>query len=99
MHKSIVSILAGLLVLTPLAAQAVTIHNRIDNQQHRIYQGVKNGSISPREYRRLERRQDNIEASRRRDIHSGGKLTQAEKHRLNHRLHRLSNKIYRTKHN
>jgi hypothetical protein len=98
-NKSIVSILAGLLVLTPLAAQAVPIQHRIDNQQHRIYRGVKNGSISPKEYRRLERRQDNIEAARRRDIHSGGKLTQGEKHRLNHRLNRLSKTIYRTKHN
>jgi hypothetical protein len=88
-----------LLVITPLAAQAGPIHNRIDNQQHRIYQGVKHGSISPKEFRQLERREGNIEAARRRDVRSGGKLTQAEKYRLNHRLNRLSNTIYRTKHN
>ncbi len=99
MNKSILAIITGLLVFMPLAAQAGPIHNRIDNQQQRIYHGVKNGSISPKEYRRLERRQDNIEAARRRDVRSGGKLTHAEKHRLNHRLNRLSNTIYRTKHN
>jgi hypothetical protein len=99
MNKSIVAILAGLLVLTPLAAQAGPIQNRIDNQQQRIYSGVKHGSISPKEYRRLERREDNIEAARRRDVRSGGKLTQGEKHRLNHRLNGLSKTIYRTKHN
>lgn len=99
MNRSIVAIITGLLVLTPLAAQAGPIQNRTNNQQHRIYQGVKNGSISPKEYRRLERRQDNIEASRRRDVRSGGKLTQGEKHRLNYRLNRLSKTIYRTKHN
>jgi hypothetical protein len=99
MNKSILAIVTGLLVLTPLAAQAGPIQNRIDNQQQRIYQGVKNGSISPKEYRHLERREDNIEAARRRDVRSDGKLTHAEKHRLNHRLNRLSNTIYRTKHN
>jgi hypothetical protein len=99
MNKSIVAIVTGLLVLMPLAAQAGPLQNRINNQQQRIYHGVKNGSISPKEYRRLERRQDNIEAARRRDIRSGGKLTRSEKHRLNYRLNRLSNTIYRTKHN
>jgi hypothetical protein len=99
MNRSIVAIVTGLLVFTPLVAQAGPIHNRIENQQQRIYNGVKNGSISPKEYRRLERREDNIEAARRRDVRSGGKLTQGEKHRLNHRLNGLSNSIYRAKHN
>ena len=79
MNKSIVAIVTGLLVLMPLAAQAGPIQNRINNQQQRIYRGVKNGSISPKEYRRLDRRQDNIEAARRRDIRSGGKLTPSKK--------------------
>jgi hypothetical protein len=99
MNKSIVAIVTSLLVLTPLAAQAGPLQNRLNNQQQRIYQGVKNGSISPKEYRRLERRQDKIEAARRRDVRDGGKLTRGEKHRLNHRLNGLSNSIYRTKHN
>ncbi len=99
MNKSIIAVLAGLLVFTPLVAQAGPIHNRINNQQHRIYGGVKNGSISPKEFRQLERREDNIEASRRRAVRSGGKLTQGEKNRLNRRLDRQSNSIYRAKHN
>jgi hypothetical protein len=99
MNKSIVALVTGLLVLTPLVAQAGPIQNRMNHQQTRIYQGVKNGSISPKEYRQLERRQDNIEVSRRRAIHSGGKLTRSEKYRLNHRLNHLSNSIYRAKHN
>jgi hypothetical protein len=99
MNKVAIAILSGLLVLTPLAAQAGPIQNRINNQQQRIYQGVKNGTISRQEFRRLERREGNIEAARVRDVRSGGKLTQAEKYRLNHRLNRLSNSIYRAKHN
>lgn len=99
MNKSIVAILSGLLVLTPLAAQAGSIQNRINHQQHRTYVGVKNGSVSLKEFRQIDRREDRIEAARIRDIRSGRKLTQAEKNRLNHRLNKLSHKIYHDKHN
>jgi hypothetical protein len=99
MNKSIIAILTGLLVLTPLAAQAGAIQNRVNNQEHRTYTGVKNGSISPKEYRQIDRREENIEAARLRAIRSGGKLTQAEKHRLNHRLNHNSKTIYNYKHN
>jgi hypothetical protein len=98
MNKSIVAIFAGLLVLTPIAAQAGQIQNRINRQQQRTYVGVKKGSISPKEFRQIERREDKIEAARFRAIRSGGKLTQVEKNRLNHRLNKLSNTIYRDRH-
>jgi hypothetical protein len=99
MNKSIIAIFTGLLVLTPLAAQAGQLQDRLNNQQQRIYTGVKNGSISQQEYRHLERREDNIEAARLRAIRSGGKLTQAEKNRLHHRLNHNSKNIYNYKHN
>ncbi len=99
MNKSIIAILTGLLVLAPLAAQAGSLQNRINNQGHRTYTGVKNGSISPKEYRQIDRREDNIEAARLRAIRSGGKLTQREKNRLNHRLNHNSKTIYNYKHN
>jgi hypothetical protein len=99
MNKSIIAIFTGLLVLTPLAAQAGSLQNQINNQEQRTYTGVKNGSISPKEYRQLDRREDKIEAARLRAIRSGGKLTQAEKHRLNHRLNQNSKTIYNYKHN
>ena len=99
MNKSIIAIFAGLLVLTPLAAQAGQLQNRINRQEHRTYTGVKNGSISPQEYRQIDRREDNIEAARLRAIRSGGKLTQAERNRLNHRLNQTSKTIYNYKHN
>jgi hypothetical protein len=91
-------ILATAVVFTPLAAQAGQIQNRINRQEMRIYQGVKNGSISPQEYKRLERREDRIEAARLRAIRSGGKLTKAEKYRLNQRLNNASRRIYHDKH-
>jgi hypothetical protein len=99
MNKSIIAILTGLLMLTPLAAQAGSLQNRINNQEQRTYNGVKNGSISPKEYRQLERREDKIEAARLRAIRSGSKLTQSEKNHLNHRLNQNSKTIYNYKHN
>jgi hypothetical protein len=99
MNKSIIAIFTGLLVLAPLAAQAGPLQNRINNQEQRTYNGVKNGSISQKEYRQIERREDQIEAERIRAIRSGGKLTQAEKNHLNHRLNQNSNTIYNYKHN
>jgi hypothetical protein len=92
-------IVATAVIFAPLAAQAGPILNRIDRQERRIEQGVRNGSISHQEYRRLDRRVDNIEAARLRDIRSGGKLTKYEQRRLNHRLNNTSRSIYRARHN
>jgi hypothetical protein len=91
-------ILTTAVVFAPLAAQAGQIQNRINRQETRIYQGVKNGSITRKEYKHLERREDNIEAARLRAIRSGGKLTKAEQYRLNRRLNNTSKSIYRQKH-
>ncbi len=99
MNKSIIAIFTGLLVLAPLAAEAGPLQDRINNQERRLEQGVRNGSVSHKEYRRLDRRIDNIEAARARDIRSGGKLTKFEKNRLNRRLNRTSGSIYNSKHN
>lgn len=91
--------LAAAVVFLPLAAQAGQLNNRINNQERRIYNGVKNGSLTHKEYNRLNNRVDNIEAARYRAIRSGGKLTSAEKYRLNRRLNHTSKAIYRAKHN
>jgi hypothetical protein len=100
MNKLIsIIILTTAVVVAPLAAQAGQLQNRIDRQENRIYQGVKNGSITSKEYQRLDQREDSIEAARLRAIKSGGKLTQAEKYRLNRRLNNTSRSIYRAKHN
>jgi Ni/Co efflux regulator RcnB len=97
--KIISAMLAAAVVLLPVAAQAGQVNNRINNQERRIYNGVKNGSLTTKEYHRLNNRLDNIEAARYRAIRSGGKLTNAEKYHLNRRLDRTSNAIYRNKHN
>lgn len=99
MKKLISAVLVSAVAFFPLAAHAGELANRLHRQDARIYNGVKNGSITYKEYKRLERREDSIQAAQLRDIRSGGKLTTAEKYNLNRRLNRTSNAIYRAEHN
>lgn len=99
MKKLISAILSTAVIFTPLAAQAGPINNRINRQEVRIYQGVRTGALTPKEYKRLNNRVDNIESARWRAINSGGKFTKAEQRRINHRLNNTSKSIYRAKHN
>ena len=90
------ALLASLVV--PLAASADgEVEQRIDNQQHRINQGVRNGSLTYGEYHRLDNGLDRIEAQRRRDLRDG-KLSPAEYRQLNRAENRLSDRIYFQKH-
>jgi hypothetical protein len=92
-------ILTTAVVFAPLTAQAGQIQNRINRQETRIYQGIKNDSLTKKEYKHLDRREDNIEAARLRALKSGGKFTKAEQYRINRRLNNTSKNIYRYKHN
>jgi hypothetical protein len=85
-------------LVAPLAASADgEVEQRIDNQQHRINQGVRNGSLTYGEYRRLDNGLDRIQAQRARDLRDG-KLSPAEYRRLNRAENRLSDRIYFQKH-
>jgi hypothetical protein len=84
----------------PLAASAGEVHNRVNNQQARINQGVRSGQLTQGEYDRDENHLDRINAQRDRDLRqNGGHLTSGEHYQLNHELNRNSNRIYFTKHN
>ena len=77
-----------------------TIHERKENQQDRIAQGVKSGQLTAGETAHLERR----EASINKEVHNervanGGKLTAAERRQVNRQQNRTSRAIYRKKHN
>jgi hypothetical protein len=86
-------------IVAPLAASAGEVEHRIDNQQHRINQGVKNGSLTNGEYTRLDNREDRIQAERNRDLRrNDGHLTPTEYKRLNRQENRLSDQIYFQKH-
>jgi len=91
-------------LISPLSAQANqyfprTINQRQSHQQTRIFNGVKNGQLSQKEYRNLERRSLSIEQQQRRDVRDGGGLTLRERYQLNQRLDRVSHSIYRDRHN
>jgi Ni/Co efflux regulator RcnB len=100
MKRLLSAILCVATMALPLAARAGEVYDREQHQQQRIYQGVHNGTIGPREYRNLERREANLDRSRRYDLwKNDGRLAPQEARNLNRRENRLSHAIYRDKHN
>lgn len=93
----------GLLAITPALSHAHPPHHSINWRQHqqqsRIYQGVRNGQISRREYRRLEHQEASIAREEYRFRHNDGHLGPRERARLQHRLNDASQDIYRARHN
>jgi hypothetical protein len=90
----------ALVALIPLAARAGEVENRVHNEQTRINQGVRNGSMTYGEYHRTEGRLDQIQAQRNRDLRrDGGHLSAGQHAQLNHEENRLSSRVYFDKHN
>jgi hypothetical protein len=98
MKKLVYAALCAAALLLPTVASAGPIVHRQVRQEQRIYQGVKNGSLTGKEYRNLQRREQSIAAQRYRDVHDGGGLNRYERQRLNNRLNNVSQAIYRDKH-
>ena len=86
---------------TSTAAQpAGKIADRKENQQDRIAQGVKSGQLTAGETSHLENKEARINRETRNDrAADGGKLTNAEKAKVNRQQNRVSKNIYRDKHN
>lgn len=82
---------------TPVTGK--TIQERKDNQQERIGNGVENGSLTAGEASKLENKEKNLNAEER-DMRedNGGKLTKADKAKLTQQQNRLSQGIYKQKH-
>ena len=107
--KFVTAVLASTLVIAPAAMIAQTtptpgahdynINQRKVDQQDRIANGVKNGSLTPRETARLENKEANLNHEIRHDRKvNGGNLTNKEKAQVNRQQNRLSKDIYRQKH-
>jgi hypothetical protein len=76
------------------------VNGRETTQQDRIANGVKNGSISPREGANLERGEARLQRNEQRDMNKdGGHLTKQDQRQLNHEENHMSKKVYRDKHN
>ena len=76
------------------------VNRREGRQQNRIANGIKNGSINPKEAANLERREASVQRQEQRDMaNHNGHLTKAEQKQLNRRENHISRSIYRDKHN
>lgn len=81
------------------AMNAQTIRQQQVNQQVRIAQGVRSGSLTRVETAHLQRQEAALHHSIVRDRIDGGGLTLAERARIDARQDHLSNQIARKKHN
>lgn len=86
------------------AAQAHFGNNKVgqrrENQQDRIANGIRNGSMNAGEAARAENHQQHINRQIRADrTANGGRLTRQQQRYINRRQNRVSRQIYRQKHN
>lgn len=85
---------------TTTPATDPTVHQRKENQQDRIANGVQSGQLTAGETSKLETKEAAINGETRADrAANGGKLTSAEKQQINQQQNKLSNQIYNDKHN
>lgn len=98
LNTTLFLVAAGTLFSAAAFAQSVGTEVQRDiNQQKRIEQGLKSGQLNTREAARLEReesRVERMEANAMRD----GKLSDSEKRRINAAQNKVSQDIYREKH-
>jgi hypothetical protein len=76
------------------------IAQRKQNQQNRIANGIRSGQLTAGETKNLEGREANLNRNERQmRAADGGRLTGADRTRLNHQENNISNHIYADKHN
>ncbi len=94
---SVAVAVASLAVAVPAAAQTLRHdNNRISNMEHRINQGVRDGSLTWREARELRRRVNRARRVEYRYERHG--VQRWERRALDRRLDRVSNEIWRQRH-
>jgi hypothetical protein len=103
---SLAMLVAGGMAATSACAQSqdpqpkTEIGQRKENQQDRIANGVQIGQLTAGETANLEKKEAAINKETAADrAANGGKLTSAEKAQINRQQNRLSNQIYKDKHN
>ena len=75
------------------------VNQRLDNQQARIDQGLKNGTMTGQQAARDEKHDENIAQREAVDESKhNGHITKAEQNRLNKSENKNSKRIYRQKH-
>jgi hypothetical protein len=75
------------------------VNQREQNQQDRIANGVKNGTMTPGQAAHVEKQEQHIENQEKRDMaRNNGHLTKAEQKQLNKEQNKTSKEIYKDKH-
>ena len=90
---------AGPGVVDPSHPRVNQVNGRETNQQNRIANGVKNGSLSPKQTNNLENREASVQNREKKDMAAhNGHLTKAEQNGINRQQNRISKSIYKDKH-
>src|SRR5690242_9646170 len=91
---------AGAGVVDPGHPRVNQVNRREARQQQRIGEGVKNGSLNPKETAHLEARENAVQQRESADMAKhNGHLTKAEQRGINRQQNRISRSVYRDKHN
>ena len=105
MRRLIVSFMTGALLIGMATASFAAdgkegkIQKRKENQQKRIAKGVSDGSLTPGEAARLEKKEQKINKEVRAERKAnGGNLTNKEKAQVNRQQNRVSKDIAKEKH-
>ncbi len=90
---------AGPGVVDPGHPRVNEVNGREQNQQDRIANGEKNGTMTPGQAAHVERQEQHIENQEKRDMAAhNGHLTKGEQRQLNREQNHTSREIYRDKH-
>ena len=90
---------AGPGVVDPGHPRVNEVNKREQNQQNRIANGLKNGSMSAQQASNVEKREASVQNQEQKDMAAhNGHLTKAEQRQLNRRENRISKTIYKDKH-
>ena len=97
--RTVIALAVGALFAVPALAQSTASEvQRNVNQQERIEQGLQSGQLSTKEAAKLEKGEAHIEKMEQR-AEANGKLSDAEKQRIEQAQNKESQEIYRDKHN
>ncbi len=85
-------------VVDPGHPRVNEVNAREENQQQRIGNGVKNGTLTPQQTSNLEKREANVQNREQKDMaKNNGHLTKAEQNGINRQQNRVSKSIAKDK--
>jgi len=90
---------AGPGVVDPGHPRVNEVNGREQNQQNRIANGLKNGTLNSKQAGNLEKRETAVQNREKKDMAAhNGHLTKAEQRGINRQQNRISKSIYKDKH-